>query len=408
MFTSLRWRLTAFFVLAAAVIYLILASSEGLVMQQALDRALDEELQSIANEVETIIDLSNLDDELNRLKHSKNIRAFMPTIQLFDRKQDLLATYGPIKNLQCFPCRRPERILNANSGAERLRVLTRSIVEKNNVAWLQVTLSLRQRDLAISSYYQTFFLLSPLLLLGLAVSGYLFAIHATRPVEQSFAILRTFVADAGHELKTPLAILQANAEALAEGLSEAENSVPIIVRTCARMAELVDDLLLLAKLEAPKLGKKEQSCVNLFELSSVLQEEFMRLFETKNLSLSCQSQLDLLVPGNADEIHRALSNLLKNALNYTESGAVRLKIIRAGEHAEISVSDTGKGIPPESLARIFDRFYRVEKHRARSAGGSGLGLAIVKAIVERHGGSIKVKSKPAEGSTFIIELPLAS
>lgn len=114
-----------------------------------------------------------------------------------------------------------------------------------------------------------------------------------------------------------------------------------------------------------------------------------------------------MINAEPDAIYRAVANLLKNALNYTESGSVSLKISKSksSNHAIISVTDTGKGIEPESLKRIFDRFFRAESHRARIS-GTGLGLSIVKAIVENHGGSINVKSTLGSGSTFTIELPL--
>jgi signal transduction histidine kinase len=248
------------------------------------------------------------------------------------------------------------------------------------------------------------------LLFGLALSGYLFARHATRPVEQSFSILRNFMADAGHELNTPIAIMQANVETLAEDLSAVETTLPIILRTCERMANLVGDLLLLARLESPEKQPEPREAIDLKTMADSLYEEFIRLYEAKGIALSCNAQTGLIINGDHDAIHRAITNLLKNALTYTDAGSVSLQICKTktGNHAEIAVTDSGKGIPLESLARIFDRFYRVDKHRSRSAGGSGLGLAIVKVIAEVHGGSITVKSTPGEGSTFMLELPLAS
>jgi signal transduction histidine kinase len=410
MFKSLRIRLTFFFVLTAGIVYITLALAGGYVLQNGLDSSLNDELLSIANEVDSIVDMSNLEPELTRLRHRKANQGFMPTIQFFDRKQRSLGYSGPIKNVPFLPSNnKGDKLRDIFVATDHLRVLTRPVSERSEAGWIQLAISLRQRDMAITSYYNTCAMLSPMLLLGLALSGYLFSQHAIRPVEQSFSILRNFVADAGHELNTPIAIMQANVEALSEDLSLVEPTLPVLLRTCDRMATLVGDLLLLAKLEAPGNEYKQRSSIDLFEMAEALYEDFLRLYQAKNIELSCDAQEGLIVHGDRDEINRAITNLLKNALNYTDSGKVSLRVSRAkaGNHVEIAVTDTGKGIPDESLSRIFDRFYRVDKHRARNAGGSGLGLAIVKVIVENHGGSISVKSSVGEGSTFAIELPLS-
>jgi signal transduction histidine kinase len=373
-----------------------------------LDSALNEELVSMASEVEGIVDMANLEPELTRFRHAKTNRAFLPTVQFFDKNEKTLGYSGPIKNVPLMPNAKGDRIRDIYVALAHLRVLTRAVSEKSEAGWIQLSVSLRQRDLALNSYYNTIELLSPFLFLGLALSGYLFASHATKPVEQSFSILQNFLADAGHELNTPIAILQANVEALSDDHSMVETTIPIILRTCERMANLVKDLLYLARLESPVSQSQSKVDIDLAVMCKSLEEEFIRLYEAKGIALTCSSQAGLIVNGDHDEIHRAITNLLKNSLNYTDAGKVSLSIQRGktGNHAEITVTDTGRGIPAESVERIFDRFYRVDKHRARKAGGSGLGLAIVKVIVENHGGSIKVKSTVGEGSTFTIELPL--
>lgn len=380
-------------------------------MEQGLDGSLNDELMSMSNEVESIIDMSNLEPELTRWRHTKTNRVFMPTIEIFGQNEELLGSSGPIQEvpLMQFP-EFGDKIKDLAISNNHLRVLTRHFSTKDSQAeWMQLAISLKQRDLAISSYCNTCVLLSPFLLLGLGLSGYLFARHATKPVEESFAVLRNFVADAGHELNTPIAILQANVEAVSENMADMETTLPIIVRTCERMSNLVKDLLFLARLESPSYESKNNNRteIDLQTLGKDLYEGFTKLFEAKGLLLYCDSEPGLLINAEPDAIYRAVANLLKNALNYTESGSVSLKISKSksSNHAIISVTDTGKGIEPESLKRIFDRFFRAESHRARIS-GTGLGLSIVKAIVENHGGSINVKSTLGSGSTFTIELPL--
>jgi signal transduction histidine kinase len=410
MFKSLRLRLTIFFVLAAGVVYVALALAGVYVLQQGLDGSLDHDLVSIANQVAYLVDMSNLEEELAHFRRAKSGRGFMPTIQFFDKKHKPLGYSGPLKDVPFFYVKKGDHIIDTFVDSDHVRVLTRSVSEKSKAGWIQVIVPLSQRDMAIRSYYDMCAMLSPLLLFGLAVSGYLFASHATRPVEQSFLILKNFMADAGHELNTPIAIMQANVETLAEDPQTADTTLPIILRTCERMGTLVGDLLLLSRLESPEKQSKTRVAIDLKTMADSIFEEFIRLYEAKGITLSCTAQEGLIVNGDHDAIHRAISNLLKNALTYTDAGSVLLQVSKSRNAgwAEISVTDTGKGIPPESLSRIFDRFYRVDKHRARSAGGSGLGLAIVRVIVESHGGSINVKSTQGSGSTFTIELPLTA
>ncbi|MBX9721860.1 MAG: HAMP domain-containing histidine kinase, partial [Candidatus Obscuribacterales bacterium] len=375
-----------------------------------LDSSLNEELISMADEVTSFVDMSNIEPDLTRWRHSNANRAFMPTIQIYSKSQALLGSSGPIKDVPFLETKKGDKLRDIEAAGSHLRVLSRIINEKGKAGWMQLAVPMRQRDMALNGYRDTCIFLSPILLIGLAVSGYLFARHATRPVEQSFDILRNFVADAGHELNTPLAILQANVEALSEELTDLQTTLPIILRTCDRMANLVRDLLLLAKLESPEHETKDRVLIDLAKFTDDLYAEFIRLYEAKGIALSCSAQADLCINGEFDAIHRAVTNLLKNALNYTDNGSVSLTVSKSktGHFADITVADTGSGIPADSIERIFDRFYRVHKHRARSAGGSGLGLAIVKAIAENHGGSIHVKSVVDEGSAFTLELPLHS
>lgn len=408
MFRSLRWRLTLFFVLSAGIIYIALAIVGGLVLRQGIDNSINEELKEMALEVDDIIDMSNLEPELSRWRHSNNNRVFMPTVEIFGKKHELLGASGPIRNVPLMAAGDADKIADVQLGNNHLRVFSHSIKEKSKAAWMQLAIPLRQRDIAIASYYNTCAFMSPFLLLGLALTGYLFAKRATKPIEESFAILRNFVADAGHELNTPITIMQANVEALQENFSSVEETLPVIMRASERMSNLVKDLLLLAQLESPLETVRTVVDVDLQQMSKALYEEFILLYEAKGIALSCNAQPGLIVEGDHDEIHRAVTNILKNALNYTDAGTVSLNVKKAGAHAEITVTDTGKGIPPESIDRIFDRFYRVDKHRARKVGGSGLGLAIVRAIIQKHAGTIHVKSTVGQGTTVSIELPLAA
>jgi two-component system phosphate regulon sensor histidine kinase PhoR len=243
----------------------------------------------------------------------------------------------------------------------------------------------------------------------MGVAGYMFSAFAAKPVEESFHVLQRFMTDAGHELGTPISIIQANAELLEPDVQSNEgmsNRLAVITRSTDRLGSLVHDLILLSKMESPELQKKRQ-VIDFDKLVRGAVEEFEALFSGKNIELTADKIVPSQVLGDPDSLKRLLMNLLQNALRYTEAGGtVTVGLDHVGRSTRLTVSDTGIGIPEESLPRIFDRFYRVEKSRTRAAGGAGLGLSIVKAIVDMHRGRIEVTSKVGTGTTFTAWLPL--
>ncbi|MBX9688254.1 MAG: hypothetical protein K2X27_16215, partial [Candidatus Obscuribacterales bacterium] len=169
---------------------------------------------------------------------------------------------------------------------------------------------------------------------------------------------------------------------------------------------LVADLLLLTKSEQSKVALKMMPLRFDMLLREVL-GEFGDLFEDKGIELIADTIHMARINGDKDALHRLLANLFENALNYTESGGkVKAELLVTGSNLLLTVSDTGVGIPAESIDKIFERFYRVDQSRSRAAGGSGLGLAIVKAITESHHGQIQVSSEVGKGTTFSITLPV--
>jgi signal transduction histidine kinase len=149
--------------------------------------------------------------------------------------------------------------------------------------------------------------------------------------------------------------------------------------------------------------------VPLDELIADAVQEFRPAFAEKKISLNVHALQPAVVQGDRDSLYRVFSNLLQNALRYTDSGgSVDINMANDSGQARVSVTDTGIGMSSEDLARIFDRFYRADKSRSRAAGGSGLGLAIVKSICEYHKGSISVQSVEGKGSTFTVKLPMAA
>jgi signal transduction histidine kinase len=186
--------------------------------------------------------------------------------------------------------------------------------------------------------------------------------------------------------------------ALDESLGAMEHEVNRLVR-------LAGDLLLLAQAESGLSLRHEP--VVLDELVLEVVRELRPLAAGIALMPQIAEQIEVL--GDRDRLKQALLNVVVNALQHTPlGGSVHVALDRAGEQVRLCISDTGAGIEPEDLQRIFDRFYRVDKARSRGTGGAGLGLAIVKWIVEAHGGSVEVVSAPGQGSKFILTLPQGS
>ncbi|MGD9489161.1 MAG: ATP-binding protein [Calditrichaceae bacterium] len=223
---------------------------------------------------------------------------------------------------------------------------------------------------------------------------------------------KDFVANASHEIRTPLTSIKGFVEALADGAihepEKADKFLEIISRQTNRLNSIIDDLLTLARLEND--GEKEKIVFEVKKVSNVL-EAAVQICEpaalTKNISIITDCPADLSARINDALIEEAMINLLDNAIKYSSvNGAVKITCRRDKDTLLIEVKDDGVGIAEEHLARIFERFYRVDKARSRKMGGTGLGLAITKHIVHLHKGNITVISRPGQGSTFSISLPI--
>jgi histidine kinase len=228
-------------------------------------------------------------------------------------------------------------------------------------------------------------------------------------LEQTETMRRQLIGDVSHELRTPLTAIGGYMEGLADGVLPATPETFEQVRMEAgRLSRLVDDLQELSRVEAGSYRLD----IHPVALSTLVDTTIKRLshqFGEKRVTLTRSLSPDLpLVLADSDRITQVLTNLLANALAYTPTGGeVTVSAAKTGSEVQVSVKDSGFGIPAESLPHIFDRFYRVDKSRSRAAGGgSGIGLTIAKALVEAHGGRIHAESAGEnQGSTFSFTLP---
>lgn len=228
-------------------------------------------------------------------------------------------------------------------------------------------------------------------------------------VEASFQQIKQFTADASHELKTPLTILRGEIEVGLKRLRTPEEYQKILasnLEEVKHMSRMVEDLLTLARADMGALELKKE-VVDLGGLVRGVWEEVRLWAEDKGVELSFQEDGEARVMGDRGRLRQLALNLIDNAIKYTPSGGkVELRVAKDGDEVTFSVTDTGEGIPPEDLQRIFERFYRVDKARSRQRGGTGLGLSICKWIAEAHGGRISAESELGKGSKFHVSLPL--
>lgn len=234
--------------------------------------------------------------------------------------------------------------------------------------------------------------------------------HDITDLKRVEVMRRDFVANVSHELRTPLTSIKGYAETLCEEgiekVPQAQSFSHIILKHANRLSALVQDLLSLTQLESQTtpLTRREVDLCRILDAAILVVKPAA---EGKNLTIATESIPEkTMVWADRDQIGQALVNFLDNAVKYTpEGGSIMVSVTDAEDEVQVTVADTGIGIPREHLNRIFERFYRVDKNRSRELGGTGLGLSIVKHIIQTHGGRVWVNSELERGSAFSFSLP---
>jgi two-component system phosphate regulon sensor histidine kinase PhoR len=219
-----------------------------------------------------------------------------------------------------------------------------------------------------------------------------------------------FVANVSHELRTPLSLIKGYVETLLDGAKDnpevATKFLQTIQRNAERLQFLIEDLLTISELESGRI-KMNLHSVRLHSLVDRVLEDLKPQAQSRRVELK-NDVPELTARADADRLQQVFGNLIANAIKYgREGGHVGVSAhLLDGNAIELCVQDDGPGIPAESLERVFERFYRVDKARSREQGGTGLGLSIVKHIVQSHGGKVWAKSEPGTGAAFYFTLPL--
>ena len=432
-FQSMRRRLTLWYAIVTATLLILFATGFYLYVQSTLIDRIDDTIDHVAEVIERSLIRSNLIDlesdfSRNFSANAQAIDADHIDIDWFSPKGDLLwTTDANTDSLQ----EREKGILRPVyrtvhlSQAEPLRQMTEPIVINGKLLgylrishpWFEVTKPVKQLflDLAIGTTLMIFVVL---------LCGWWLAGMAMEPVRESYQRLKQFTADASHELRNPIAVIQTNVQvALADVNMEPEfqrSQLETIERITRRLGRLIEDLLFLARHDGGITNQKSEVC-NLSQILHEVCEEQRAIAQQKHIKIEfANAPENLLLTGDLDQLGRLFTNLVSNAIAYTpENGQViiTMKSISSQNQIQVQIKDTGMGIPEAELSQIFERFYRyqpqknsksISKSTNFSTSGSGLGLAIAKAIADNHQGQINVESKVGQGTTFIVNLPNGS
>ncbi|AIF52516.1 cell wall metabolism sensor histidine kinase WalK [Pelosinus sp. UFO1] len=247
-------------------------------------------------------------------------------------------------------------------------------------------------------------------MLVIVLAGHLLARRAMIPIEAAWEKQQQFVADASHELRSPITGIYSNAELMLRHpertIAQESYRINNIMKESARMTKLISSLLTLARSDANKADLR-LGPINVSDVIQIVIEHFRSLDDLNKINLSTHVEPKLELIADQERIHQLIVILLDNAFKYTtQGGTIFVSACKVDKDIVFSVKDTGCGISTENLPRVFDRFFRGDKARSRDKGGTGLGLAIAKWIVEKHRGEIEVESQLGVGTKFTVSIPI--
>jgi len=408
---ALRRRLTLSFVWVSLIIYLIAGSLSVVIFSSSLNASLSSNVNRLLADLQPAIKIENNELSLKDWARNAEVQSLhiIHVVQLFDRHGQIREEYGipGVKTLVNGEC--------STKGIAYLHKLRSHFVPVQSAGFLQVQVDTKQTDEAFTHFLITMIVLVPVVALIAGGAGHFYCANAVSPVTESFQVLRQFVDDAGHELRTPVAVISASVQTLEdalEGESDVQDLLDKVHRATQRLKQLSNNLIELASMESP--GVSMDKCI--LDANTLLMQvcdDFSEPSAEKGIELKCHTSSAasgaILLAGNGDTLQRMLSNLIENAIRYTPSGGnVIASCTPHGQHVIFTIEDNGIGIPKECIGHVFDRFYRVDKARTREHGGTGLGLSIVKAIVEAHSGTISVSSILGSGTRFKVQLPVGT
>lgn len=353
-----------------------------------------------------------LDNDHDLDLHWKTLQRPDQSIEWFNGKNQRIGLSGNL-NLD-IPLTEGFQFLKSH----QLRSLTLAIYQtqgedKKIVGYVRVSASTEELNNVLTQLRLQSLLGGCVALILMAISGRWLTRKALKPIKTSFQQLQQFTADASHELRNPLAVIQTTVAVMQSHperiLPQDQEKFKGMASATKQMTHLVEDLLLLTRYDHLSAKKPKQGeIIPLKELLEDVIEQHEFLAEKKEIDLTLQGTDNPYIKGDTHQLIRLFANLVENALQYTPyEGKVSVSWETWDYKVVVSVKDTGIGIASDQLPFIFDRFWRADPARSYREEGSGLGLAIVKAIAQQHGGEVKVNSQLEKGSCFLVFLPLA-
>jgi two-component system, OmpR family, manganese sensing sensor histidine kinase len=427
MFQTTRRRLALWYTTVTAVLLILFASGVYVYVRNTLVDRVDDTLNHVVevvqrslvitprkNQLQVNVEQSFRDNPVVLEEDHIDIEWFNPT---GDRLWSTLSANLPIVPMHPNIFGETIQIPRVDLEPLILRQITQPIRQGGDLLgylrvsepWFEVTIP--TRELVIDLLAGTTVMVGIVAAIGWFLSGI-----AMQPIRESYQRLKQFTADASHELRNPIAVIQTNVQvALADPEAEVadqQKHLQVIERLTRRLGRLVEDLLFLARQDSGSVPPPRSKVVLAQLLAETVEEQ-------RTIAADRQIHLDLSVPNefsqevvlvDRDQIIRVCTNIIANALQYTPiDGAVKLslnQIKRSGQsYLQIKVADTGSGIPAAAIPQVFERFYRVDPARSKSSGGTGLGLSIAKAIVDNHQGQITIESPTNQGTIVTITLP---
>ena len=441
MFQTTRRRLAFWYTSVTAILLLIFASGVYFYVRNTLVERVDDTLNHVVEVVQRSLVIEAAAPSTGRVLTSAGVKGQAPLqVNVDDSFRDNAQTleddhidiewFGPTGQLQwstlSVPIGLPLQLnaagetvhLKSDQGNDQvLRQISRRVQINNQILgylrvshpWFEVSKPSRQLVIDLSIW-------SGLIIVATGTIGWLLSGLAMAPVRQSYQQLKQFTADASHELRNPIAVIQTNVQvALADPEPDAvfqHSQLQVVERLTRRLGRLVDNLLFLARQDGGLIPMQWEE-LDLHKLLSEVIEEQALIAQGQGLKLVYQGadSQPLTIIGDRDQLLRLFTNLISNAIQYTPEGSVTVDLDSThwqGRDAyQITVCDTGIGISKELQSQVFDRFYRVDKARSRRDGtGSGLGLAVAKAIINNHQGHIQLDSQVGKGTTIRATLPI--
>ncbi len=430
MFQATRRRLTIWYAAVTGVLLLLFVTGVYLYVRHTLIERVDDTLEHVIEVLTRSLVIEpvsasegkyRLDIESSFPNPAQSIEDDHIDIEWFDPEGRMIwSTFWEPSNIPLSPYSSSKTV--HQSDEHIIRQVTKPVKINNHILgylrvshpWFEVSVPIRQLLFDL-------FLATVLMIFALSSTGWLLSGIAIGPVKESYQSLKQFTADASHELRNPLAMIQANVQmALSDPNADPQllqRQLTVIERLTKRLGILVGDLLFLARLDSGIVANQKQIVPLDALLIEVIEEQraiaqHKAIFLSLHIGDSTVASDSFNITGDWEQLARLFTNLIGNALKYTNventPSFVEVNFQRCNQYLQVEVKDNGIGIAETSVNYIFDRFYRIDPSRAQSVtgGSSGLGLAIAKAIVQEHHGVILVESILGKGSKFTVKLPV--